>query len=104
MPTVNSSVKLPSIAADGLEDFTFEGWFYTQKNIGTVISGANSGQANEMSLSFDLNNITVYLKGTSAVFPLPPPLKLKRFYHVAWVRQESGFNAIYLNSIEIGVA
>ena len=57
-----------------------------------------------MSLSFDLNNITVYLKGTSAVFPLPPPLKLKRFYHVAWVRQESGFNAIHLNSIEIGVA
>ena len=57
-----------------------------------------------MSLSFDLNNITVYLKGTSAVFPLPPPLKLKRFYHVAWVRQESGFNAIHLNSIEISVA
>ena len=73
MPTVNSSVKLTAIAAYGLEDFTFEGWFYTQKNIGTMISGANSGQANKMSLSLDLNNITVYLKGTFPIFPLPSP-------------------------------
>ena len=73
LPNVNSSIKLTAIAANGLEDFTFEGWFYTQKNIGTVISGTNSGQANKISLSLDLNNITVYLKGTFPIFPLPSP-------------------------------
>jgi hypothetical protein len=105
LPSANSSIKLPAVAADGLEDFTFEGWVYTKKNTGTVISGAKSNAAtNEMSLSFDLNNITVYLKGTSAIIPLPEPLRLKKFYHVAWTRQASGFNAIYLNSIQIGTA
>ena len=73
LPNANSSIKLTAIAANGLEDFTFEGWFYTQKNIGTVISGTNSGQANKISLSLDLNNITVYLKGTFPIFPLPSP-------------------------------
>ena len=73
LPNVNSSIKLTAIAPNGLEDFTFEGWFYTQKNIGTVISGTNSGQANKISLSLDLNNITVYLKGTFPIFPLPSP-------------------------------
>ena len=73
LPNVNSSIKLTAIAPNGLEDFTFEGWFYTQKNIGTVISGTNSGQENKISLSLDLNNITVYLKGTFPIFPLPSP-------------------------------
>ena len=72
-PPSTRSVKLTAIAAYGLEDFTFEGWFYTQKNIGTMISGANSGQANEMSLSLDFNNITVYLKGPPPIFSLPSP-------------------------------
>jgi hypothetical protein len=105
LPSANSSIKLPSIAADGLEDFTFEGWVYTRKNTGTVISGAKSNaEPNEMSLSFDLNNITIYLKGTSAIVPLPEPLRMKKFYHVAWTRQASGFNAIHLNSVQIGTA
>ena len=43
-------------------------------------------------------------QGNIPYIPIAITLKLKRFYHVAWVRQESGFNAIYLNSIEIGVA
>jgi len=43
-------------------------------------------------------------QGNIPYIPIAITLKLKRFYHVAWVRQESGFNAIYLNSVEIGVA
>ena len=43
-------------------------------------------------------------QGNIPYIPIAITLKLKRFYHVAWVRQESGFNAIYRNSIEIGVA
>ena len=51
----------------------FRGLFLHTENIGTMISGANSGQANEMSLSLDFNNITVYLKGPSPILSLPSP-------------------------------
>lgn len=75
-------------AVDGTINFTVEFWINTTKTGQyAILSGANSGQANEVTVMGNSGNLVVYVKGSS--HSIPAGLNDGGWHHVAVTRDGS---------------
>jgi hypothetical protein len=91
----NDRVNLPAEALDGLSDLTISLWFKTTKTgQGVFLSGANSGNDNELLLFlYSSTAIRFYTGESSGVYlnwPLPYSVSDGQWHHVALVRDDDG--------------
>jgi hypothetical protein len=91
----NDRVDLPAEALDGLSDLTISLWFKTTKTgQGMFLSGANSGNDNEVLFFLYSSTAIRFYTGESSGsylnWPLPYSVADGQWHHVALVRDDDG--------------
>jgi hypothetical protein len=90
-------MQLPNSVLNGRTEVSFECWINTTDDTFAIISGANSGQANEYLIFYTSNRLYQFIKGSSRSVSVT--LNDGKWHHLVVVRHSNGTIDYFVDSV-----